>query len=258
MRIFCIAALACSYILSGCGEQEPTVQEDKVEEKKEETKEEEKLKTIGMEAEGENIYKVILENNTGKEIIGVAIKDSSMDAYPENMLAENDKYIKEEKRIVFYDATAAKEAAENQQIDSESPILDPQFDIQLTFDDQTVLVLNAFPFDDMEEGKICLEDGVAFIEYQSVADKQKVSTKEAELNRKAEAEAAAAAKAQAEAEAAAKAQAEAQAQAEAEAAAQAQAEAEAAAAQRQQQSSPASSNSDNNSQGCVGNDADFW
>lgn len=203
----------------------------------EENQKEENLKNIGNEADGENIYKVVLENKTGKDIVGFSIKDSSMTEFPANMLEENDVFENDEKRNLFYDATSAIEAVENQatEEDSSEKALTPQMDIQLTFGDQTSLVLNAFPFGDVEEAQICLEDEVAFIQYDSLASEEMVSTKEAELKIKAEAEAAAA---------------QAQAEAEAAAAAQAQAEAEAAAeAERQQQE--AQQSQDNFGSGCV-------
>ena len=200
----------------------------------EEKQKEEVLKNIGTESDGENVYKVVLENKTGKDIVGFSIKDSSMTEFPENMLEENDIFENDEKRNLFYDATSAVKAAENQETgeDGSAKVLNPQMDIQLTFEDQTSLILTAFPFGDVEEAQICLEDEVAFVQYESLASEELVSTKEAELRIKTEAEAAAQAQAEAEAAAAAQAEAEAaaQAQAEAEAAAQAQAEAEAAAA----------------------------
>ena len=194
----------------------------------EEKQKEEVLKNIGTEADGKNVYKVVLENKTGKDIVGFSIKDSSMTEFPVNMLEENDIFENDEKRNLFYDATSAVEAAENQETveDGNAKVLNPQMDIQLTFEDQTSLILTAFPFGDVEEAQICLEDEVAFVQYESLASEELVSTKEAELRIKEEA----AAQAQAEAEAAAAAQA--QAEAEAAAAAQAQAEAEAARRQR--------------------------
>ena len=190
----------------------------------------------------------------------------------ENMLEENDIFENDEKRNLFYDAASAVEAAENQETgeDGSAKVLNPQMDIQLTFEDQTSLILTAFPFGDVEEAQICLEDEVAFVQYESLSSEELVSTKEAELRIKteaeaaaqaqAEAEAAAAAQAQAEAEAAAAAQAQAeaeaaaaaqaQAEAEAAAAAQAQAEAEAAAAAERQQQE-AQQSQDNLGAGCV-------
>ena len=254
--------LTMSLLLGGCGSKKDASEEKTAEEKAE--KQEEVLKNIGTEAEGDNIYKVMLENKTGKDITGFAVKDSSMAEYPANMLADGDAFTDGEKRYLFYDASSAAEATETQTAQSgeSANALTPQMDVQLTFEDQTSMVLTAFPFGDVEEAQICLEDEVAFIQYESLSTKETMSTKEAELAIKADAEAAAqaeaeaAAQAQAEAEAAAAAQAQAeaeaaaaaQAQAEAAAAAQAQAEAEAAAAaqaeaarQQQQQQAPSTS-----------------
>ena len=252
----------------GCAKKEKSPAEEKQEEKKDEEPKEEILKIIGEEKEGENVYKLVVENKTGRDILGVSIKDSSQEEFPNNLINANDKFSKDERRYLFYEAPeASDEQAESESIDLEEgsdaledtdeKILEVQYDVQLTFDDGSIYVLNAFPFGDIEEGMFCFEDEVAFIKYVSLENKGEVSTKEAELNIKAEAEAAA----QAAAEAEAKAAAEAEAAAKAEAEAKAKAEAEAAAAaqrQQQQQSKPAVSNSNNDSQGCVGDDAAFW
>ena len=253
--------LGVGMLLGGCGSSKNDSEEKDTEEKEQK---EEVLKNIGTEAEGENVYKVVLENKTGKNIVGFSIKDSSMTEYPASMLESEDVFEDGEKRNLYYDSTSAIEAAESQAQASgeEAKALEPQMDVQLTFDDQSSIVLTAFPFGDVEEAQICLEDEVAFIQYESISSKESVSTKEAELTIKAEAEAAAQAQAEAEAAAAAQAQAEAeaaaaaQAQAEAEAAAAAQAEAarqqaaqqQAARQQQQQQQQQAPSNSGD---GCV-------
>ena len=144
----------------------------------EEKQKEEVLKNIGMESDGENVYKVVLENKTGKGIVGFSIKDSSMTEFPENMLEENDIFENDEKRNLFYDAASAVEAAENQETgeDGSAKVLNPQMDIQLTFEDQTSLILTAFPFGDVEEAQICLEDEVAFVQYESLSSEELVST----------------------------------------------------------------------------------
>ena len=177
-----LAIILCMSLFAGCSKKEES-------EKKKELAEE--LKTIGSEVEGENVYKVALENKTGKDIISVSVKDSSMTEYPANMLAPDDAFVKDEKRNLFYDSTSAIEAAKAAQTDAAKAILDPQYDIQLVFDDQSTLVLNAFPFTDIKEGEICLEDAVAFVKYKSVATKEEISTKDAESNIRAQAEAAA-------------------------------------------------------------------
>ena len=155
-----LAAGLCASFLFGCSSKEDTTEKIDVEEAEEE---EEELKVIGTKADGENIYKVTLENNTGQDIIGLSIKDSSMESYSDNMLAEDDPFVQGEKRELYYDSTAAKEAAANQTGDESTPVVTPQYDMQLTFADQSVLVLTAFPFDDTQEGQICYEDEVAFL-----------------------------------------------------------------------------------------------
>lgn len=163
----------------------------KQEKANEKVKKEEKIETIGT------VFQVVLENKTGKDITGISVKDSSMETYPDNMLAVGDVFAKDQKRKLFYNATSAEAAAEAQQKEGE-PILTPQYDIQLTFDDGTVFVLSAFPFSDIAKGSLCFEEGVAFVEYTSVDTKEAVSTKEAELMIKEEVEAKAEAKAQSE------------------------------------------------------------
>lgn len=68
------------------------------------------------------------------------MKDSSMDAYPANMMEENDIFVNGEKRYLYYDASnvANIESTENaEQQDTDSPVTEPQVDVQVTFDDQT-------------------------------------------------------------------------------------------------------------------------
>ena len=261
--IYTLIGALCVGNMFGCGkkETEPAKKEKTNVEKQE--KKEEELKAIGTEQEGDNIYKIKLENKTGKNITAFTIKDSTMDAYPDNMLEENDAFSSEEKRYLYYDASNVVNAENTESTDANStdtesqetdtPATEPQVDVQITFDDGASYVLTAFPYEDMKEGSICFADEVAYFEYTSVSSKEDVSTKEAELNIKAEAEA----KAQAEAEAKAQAEAEAKAQAEAEA----KAKAEAATAQQQkqqqqkqqqQQQQQPSSGSSGSDDSCVG------
>ena len=264
--ILCMMVLASgSLLFGGCTKEDKSIEKESVE-KKEEKKEEvqeEDLALIGTEAEGEGIYKVTLENKTGKDIVGVSVKDSSMTDYPANMLPEGEVFTIDERRYLYYNSTTAGQTADVQSVegDPDEKLLEMQMDVQLTFADATTLVLTAFPFGDIEEGQVCLEDEVAFIQYKSVSTEEALSTKEAELAIKAaaaeaqrQAEEAAAAEAQRQAEAAA----EAQRQAEAAAAAEAQRQAEAAAAaqrqqkkQQPQQQKPPQQAPDNSDDGCV-------
>lgn len=63
-----IFMLGVSMLLGGCGNNQSDSDVNKKVEKPEEV-----LKNIGTEAEGENIYKVVLENKTGKNIVGFSI-----------------------------------------------------------------------------------------------------------------------------------------------------------------------------------------
>lgn len=261
--IFYCLALTLVMGMAGCNKKQDTDNDQetvKVEEKQETptptpdpTPTEEPLKIIGTEKEADTVYKVKLQNNTGKDITGVSIKLIEDTEFPENMLPVDDVYANGEKRYLYYDS-AVQEQNETTGDENEK-LLTPGYDIQITFSDGAISVLHAFPFGDIEEGEILFEDNVAFIKYINVSAGQEVSTKEAEITIKQNEEAAA--QAQAEAEAAARAQAEAeaaaQAQAEAEAAARAQAEAEAAAQAQANKNNNKPSKNNNSSSGSQSN-----
>ena len=73
---------------------------------------EEPLKTIGEEKAGEYVYSAILKNETGKNITGFAVKDDSLEEYPESLLKAGDVYAAEEERILYYDAEPVIKAFE--------------------------------------------------------------------------------------------------------------------------------------------------
>ncbi len=231
-----IGALGAGCLFTGCAgneetnsEKEATVTEEATPTPTETptpTPTEAPLKAIGTESEAQTVYKVKLTNSTGADISAVAVKEMSQEAFPANMMAEGDAFVGGEQRMLYFDSASVPTQAPAQEGEK---LLTPGYHIQITMADGTNYVLNNFPFGDIEEGEICLEDGVAFVKYKSVSSGEDVSTKEAELTIKANNEAAAAAAAQAAAEAQAQAEAEAAAQAEAEARAQAEAEARAQA-----------------------------
>ena len=211
----CLAAFGLSMAVTGCSKEEPAKKSEIQEEKKEE-----KLEVIGVEKDSE--FQVKLTNSTAKNITGISVKSSDEAEYPANMLKEADVFKDKESRLLCY--TAPKAAETPADAKATDKVLEPAYDIQLTFEDGTTAVLHSFPFGDVKEGEICMED-VAYLKYTSVASKEKVDTKGAEQAVKAQAEAEAAAKAAAEAQAAAEAAAAEQAAAEAAAAEQAAAEA---------------------------------
>lgn len=206
--------LSLSMLLTGCTSNATS-------EKKKAKKEE--LALIGTKAKGKYVYKLEAKNESGKNITSLTIYDSGTNTTTENLLKANDAYKNNEKRELYYDAAQAiKKASANS--DKE---LNPDYAINITFDDQSTAVLHNIPFDDMKDMQIKYDqkNTLYYITYQSKNNKETQSTDQAEISLKEEA----AAKAKAEAEAKAKAEAEAKAKAEAEAKAKAEAEAKAKA-----------------------------
>ena len=163
------------------------------------------------------------------------------------MLEDGDVFTDQESRNLYYkvpeqSTEVSEESAEDTAVESEGTQekeLEQGYDIQLTFEDDSTAELHAFPFEDIEKGEICYEDDVAYLTYTSVASKEELNTKEAELAVKA-AEQKAAEEAAAQAAAEQKAAEEAAEQKAAE-------EAAAAAAAQKSRSSSSNSYSSNNS-----------
>ena len=229
----CFCMIGVAGMTSGCGdkkEETPVVEEKEPE-----------LKTIGQE--DKEAFKVEIKNATGKNIKGITIKQTDEESYPENMLEDGDVFTDQESRNLYYkvpeqSTEVSEESAEDTAVESEGTQekeLEQGYDIQLTFEDESTAELHAFPFEDIEKGEICYEDDVAYLTYTSVASKEELNTKEAELAVKA-------AEQKAAEEAAAQAAAE-QAAAEQKAAE----EAAAAAAAQKSRSSSSNSYSSNNS-----------
>lgn len=227
-------------LFAGCSSNEP---EKEPEEKQEEQGEkEQELKAIGNESEGADVYTVKIKNVTGQDVTGVAIKDMDAKEFPENMLADGDVFAADEERNLFWPADEDSQASD-EEADPDEKVVIPGWDVSITLADGNSFVLHAFPFEEMKEGELHVEDGVAFVTYTC-----DVNTKEAEIMvKKQEEEAkkkAAEKKAKKEAEEKAAAEAAAAEAAAAEAAAAEAGAAEAAAAQQQQ---PAQS-----SEQCIG------
>lgn len=185
--VLCVA-MACAFV--GCGSKEETKATEKETETVVEETEIETFKAIGTEITTEEGFCVKLKNSTGLDIVGVSVRTFDEPEFPASMLAEEDNFVVGEERMLYVKSVEEETDAEN--ADPEAKLLTQGYDIQLTFADESVKVLHAFPFGDITEGEICLEDDVAFVKYVSVSTKETVSTKEAELAVKQEEEAAAA------------------------------------------------------------------
>lgn len=193
LMIAAVAVLALATV-AGCGKKEAEEKAPKVE--KEEVVE---LNTIGTKAD--DAFMVKLTNATGQDITAVSIKSSSDEAYPENMMEASDKFVKDETREVYYKPSEATKST----VTEDGKEVPPEYLMQITLEDGKTYELHAFPFEDMEEGKIELEGEFAYLTYTSTSTKEDVNTLDAEKAVKAAADA----KAKAEAEAKAKAEAEA-------------------------------------------------
>ncbi|MDD7281286.1 hypothetical protein [Floccifex sp.] len=158
-----LMAFACfGLVLTGCSTTEE--QEEVVE-----------LKTIGEKVEGENVYQVEIKNATGKDIVGFSIKTDTMDDYSENMLKEDDVFVADESRMLYYDATNDTEKSDS------TLETTTEYTIKVSFGTDDFVELHAFPFADTTKVSLKLtDDGVGYITYTSKTDDAKVSTQESE------------------------------------------------------------------------------
>lgn len=244
--------------------------EEPVEEVRPEVPAEDVLPLIGAEEEG--AYKIRLTNHTGMDIKAVIVGAIEEEKSSDNLLAAEDVFVADEERYLYYKPVLEpeKETPEGQTEEADDEeTLDVSCDVQLILADDSVYVLHAFPFEDMEEAELVLEDNVIYLKYTSISTQELIETKETELAIKAQQEAEVQKQAEAEAAAAvARQQAEAEAAA---AAARQQTEAEAAAAAEQQpvetETAPAEPEPDipqgdnedfGEDQGCVGDEGLMW
>lgn len=226
-----LTILLCAGLLAGCSDKKET----------------EEIKTLGK------IYEVTLENATGKDITGLAMKDAAAEDYSGNKLMDGDVFGKEEKRKLIYDAAGTGADGVPEEVES---------NMQLTFEDGETMELTAIPFSDMDQCQLCLEDEVAFLTYVSKESEEEISTKDAELKQKKAAEKKAAEKAKKKAEAKAKkAEKKAAEKAKKEAAAQAQKKAQQAQAAKKKSAAKQTTSRKSgggskpkNADGCIGND----
>lgn len=142
----------------------------------EEVTTEEQLEVIGEATE--TGYEVKLTNCVGQDIVGVRVERDG--TFGENLLAEGDSFKSNEKRILYYSGSGSEN-------DNQETV---QYNVELTLADESIYVLHAFPFGEMEEGEIYVEDEVAYLKYKGL------STKDDEIAVKEEKKAAATAAAQ--------------------------------------------------------------
>ena len=155
-----------------------------------------KNKTIGVVDKGDTIKQVSLLNLTGQDIKSFTIKHSFEDSFGANMMEADDAFQLDEVRDVFYDIQPALDAQAAKKSDTSSETTgnfsELSYDVQVTVADGTSYVLHNFPFNDMQQGRILLQNGILFLEYVNPWTGDEVITRQAEMDVKAEEEKAAA------------------------------------------------------------------
>ena len=139
-------------------------------------------KIIGMKAEGANIVHMELTNETGKVITGFAVKYTGQESYSDNMLPAKESFEKGETRTLYYDESDALKTVNSQSASDTAPVVNPDYSIRLTFDDQSELELHSVPLNDMKTASILLntEGSFLFLKYVSSSTGETISTEDAE------------------------------------------------------------------------------
>ncbi|WP_455128831.1 hypothetical protein [Pseudoramibacter alactolyticus] len=138
------------------------------------------MKSIGTASNTMGTYKIKLENKTGKAITVVNIRDSVQYEYNDNMLEENDSFAVNETRYLYYDATNAVDAAQDQAI-KKSKIT---YDLRVTLSDGSRSVLQEFPFGKMKNTAQIYYDktyAICYLRYQSKKTGKWINTRKAEI-----------------------------------------------------------------------------
>lgn len=155
-----------------------------------------KNKTIGVVDKSDTIKQITLLNLTGQDITSFVIKHSYEDAFGANMMEAEDVFKLDEVRDVFYDIQPALDAQAAKKSDTTTETTgnfsELTYDVQVTVADGTSYVLHDFPFNDMEQGRILLQNGILFLEYVNPWTGDEVVTRQAEMDIKAAEEKAAA------------------------------------------------------------------
>ena len=148
-------------------------------EEKEETKEESYVEGAALGVKSVGDYDLLLKNNTGEEVEKVELSVDQGSLHP-NLLLEKDVFASGEERHLYVTPEIAKEKGKK-----------PVYDLRLTFADGTVATLHALPLGDTDEAVLSLEEGVAYLTYESKKEEKEVVTLEEEKALVAESKAAA-------------------------------------------------------------------
>jgi len=187
-----ICVLGASLIITGCNKKEeaPETIEETMQETETESETESQTEEIVEEQvigeKTENAYDVLLTNNMGQNIVGIAIKEIGAEEYPDNMLEADVIFAVGDTARLYYSIPVEDEETTEIETESEAVLSDERlinelYTVQLTLEDETIVELTNFGFDDMDEAEICYEDEVGFLKYISKETQEEISTKEMEL-----------------------------------------------------------------------------
>lgn len=201
----CLLALSVSTVFTGCGKEEKKTEVKKEAVQKEDSKakagdkkaEETNYPVIGVKADG--AFEVLLKNNTGADVTGIAVKTSDRAEYPANMMAGG-AVLKQGETARFY--YTPEKGAGDAAAASTNKAVNVMTNVRFTLADGRTMELGALGFEDIKERvEICYEDDVCFARYVSKASGSDVQTKDQELAAKAQREAMQAAQQQTQPEA---------------------------------------------------------
>lgn len=189
------AALAAT-LLTGCGNKDTAVDTaepvsadasadaasaDAVEDEPvvDEALEQEPMTILGILTEGEDAYQIPIENATGKDIKAFAVQKTGDEDFSDNLIGEDDVYVKDEVRLLALDASVA----EGDDADTEV-----SFEIKITTEDDTEYVLTEVPYQNVDSLVLHIdeEEDLAYFEYHATDAEEGVmeTTLEAEKAKK--------------------------------------------------------------------------
>ncbi|MCL2864455.1 MAG: hypothetical protein FWE25_02820 [Lachnospiraceae bacterium] len=188
-RVFVCALvllLLSTLVLIGCGNTEDYVAEveaaEEVEEVEEieEEEEEPEPEYLVIGTETEDAYSVLLVNQMGLDIQEISVKVSCQTDFPENFMAADEVVEQEGLAKLFYTPAEVDE--------SECPCADfeveinPTYQVRIVLENEEVHELSAFDFEDFDgEVALLLEDGIAFVAFESLSRGEMVDTRDLEV-----------------------------------------------------------------------------
>ena len=204
MRKIIAALLVCIMVvfpLTGCGQQEeesfsveaPVHHSTQKQSGSAEAEDAVHVRTLGTKTD--KAYAVLLNNRTGQSITSLKVGTDETIGTAADLLNNSETVVNEEQIKLYYTPESSSDTGSG---DKELP---PQYLLSFSLADGTGHTLHAFPFGDIDEGTIKIQDdGIAFLSYMSKSTRDSIDTYESEKAVKEQAKEAAEKAAAAEAE----------------------------------------------------------